>query len=146
MENTMKLSEAIRLGAMLRPQAYGTYFSFSLSASCAIGAALEARYGLETAKKVIEVEATLPWPDLDLERVVECPAINGGLMGPCLQMSNAMGSLIAHLNDVHRWTRERIADWVEEQEKLQAQAKESAKAEIRQTESIEAIEGVLAGA
>lgn len=36
----MRLSEAIRLGAMLKPQGFGSYFRHG--ATCAMGAAIEA--------------------------------------------------------------------------------------------------------
>jgi hypothetical protein len=31
----------------------------------------------------------------------------------CIQEELPLGLMIMHLNDRHRWTRERIADWVE---------------------------------
>lgn len=103
----LKLSEAIRLGAMLRPQARGGYFV--KGGSCAIGAALEA-IGMNS--KCLDAGPALSrWP---LARnVVPCPQ--------CLDSGTAW-SMAAHLNDHHQWTREQIADWVatvEAQDELQ---------------------------
>jgi len=102
----MKLSEAIRLGSMLRPQAKGGYFMND--GSCAIGAAADAigcqeidRRG--SAWRLIGLLGR-HWPWLlriDLRSCVACTAS---------QLSRH--DQIAHLNDAHGWTRERIADWV----------------------------------
>ena len=97
----MTLSEAIRLGAMLHPQCFewleGKDHGGVTVETCALGAAKVAGY-----------------PIRDLDRwsqaaVITCPACGiswwGGL-GRCLY------GAIEHLNDVHRWTREAIADFV----------------------------------
>jgi hypothetical protein len=91
----MKLSEAIRLGAMLHPQCYGMSMRFATGsdrviATCALGAAEAAGYswGLEGNRQM-----------------VRCP------LDAAVSMS--LSAMIAHLNDVHLWTREAIADWVE---------------------------------
>lgn len=98
----MRLSDAIRLGAMLRPQAFRGLFADH--GSCALGAALDAigagidlggRYPLdrfEGAPAIREVEIPC-----------RCPWYMGGL---------PLDTAIVHLNDSHHWTRERIADWV----------------------------------
>jgi hypothetical protein len=88
----MKLSEAIRLGAMMKPQAFN---DGTLGASCALQAAAE----------VLGVDR---WDYLEQEypfttTVVECPE--------CAQRAGLFDTLW-HLNDDHRWTRERIADFV----------------------------------
>ena len=93
----MKLSEAIRLGSMLMPQCYGRNHvidSYGKEvASCAIGAAADAigEDGLFTKMKSINIRVGCP----------ECT------------INYTLSSAVVCLNDVHHWTRERIADWVE---------------------------------
>jgi hypothetical protein len=102
----MKLSEAIRLGAMLKSQAFGELGD--AIGTCALGAAYEARgvsfYG--------EMDDLPPdWYPL-LVNTRECCPVCG--------RRDLIGSVIAEcLNDAHRWTRERIADWVETMERAQ---------------------------
>lgn len=91
----MKLSEAIRLGATLRPQVRGV--TRNARGSCALGAALEA----------IGVDGT--YTDvLDhfpiSRRYVACPVD---------YVEHVLVGVIRMLNDDHGWSRERIADWVE---------------------------------
>lgn len=91
----MKLSEAMRLGAMLHPQHF--YAAWMLDdrqeilATCALGAANVAGY---------EDDGFALW-------AATCPV--------CANLApwHNVSSIIAHLNDDHRWTRETIADWVE---------------------------------
>lgn len=91
----MKLSEAIRLGAMLHPQCYGTTREWRgemIVATCALGGAREAGYK----------------DDFNYSLTPRCPA------EPCFsrQCTMPLPNLLAHLNDYHRWTRERIADFM----------------------------------
>lgn len=95
----MRLSEAIRLGAMIRPQTY--FYWFHDGGSCAIGAALEAVGAAVYSDCFFRTGAPKAW---EWSRMtVACPA--------CEQQDQAQEHL-RHLNNVHRWTRERIADWV----------------------------------
>lgn len=97
---SLRLSEAIRLGAMLRPQAYGHLFRISDGTSCAFGAAFEARgIAFGTSLDMVPWRQWWTW----LPNSVACPA--------CAQ-ENYAADQIVHLNNDHRWTRERIADWV----------------------------------
>ena len=117
----MRLSEAIRLGATMKPQGFGRILSADWDATCAIGAAIDALdlwdqsrdpkfeelYGATgsrggRATKVIDLPRD--W-QLALATHASCPACDG--------VSGTLGGLIPHLNDCHRWTRERIADFVE---------------------------------
>lgn len=101
----MKLSDAIRLGALLHPQCFGMLWeqnlNLQLRATCALGAAYHAagivRHGCVDVR---DAEATFPI----MAREVECP-------GGCGRVENC-GDTVAHLNDDHRWSREQIADWV----------------------------------
>ena len=102
----MRLSEAIRLGAMSRPQAFGIFFSKDTGGTCALGAALEAIGGLDeddplSVKHNLLLRRRFPV----LLQPLSCPACGGDIGGD--EMS------LAHLNDTHKWSRERIADWLE---------------------------------
>lgn len=83
----MKLSEAIRLGAMLGPQCKGSYRL--RDATCALGAAA--------------IAMNCQCRDL----VTLFPEI--GRLGEC-----GLGSKIAELNDFQDYSREQIADWLVE--------------------------------
>jgi hypothetical protein len=109
----MKLSEAIRLGSMIRPQAFG--YIFSNSGSCALGAVYEASGILAFDDDVTLLEETGQRLDQAfplLKASVSCPVAMR-----CFR--NGVGETIVHLNDWHRWTREQIADWVEQIEQQQ---------------------------
>lgn len=104
----MKLSEAIRLGAMLRPQ--GTGVLFAQGRSCAFGAALEA-----VGVTVVEFADAHDfgdkspgnlWPWLKTTEV--CHPETGRL--------GRAGDIVVSLNNRHGWTREQIAEWVASQE------------------------------
>lgn len=91
----MKLSEAIRLGAMLRPQVFGDYFISG--GSCAVGAAAEACGIAESGTQRF--------------RVFEHSHVSV-FARSCPVCGFPPSNVVVHLNDWHRWTRERIADWV----------------------------------
>jgi len=94
----MKLSEAIRLGAMLNPQGFGhnrIYGPDGTKFTCALGAAEEAGYNF----------AGILTGPLVFHPPIKCPAC------ACYFYSE-VPVMIVHLNDLHRWTREGIADWV----------------------------------
>lgn len=101
----MKLSEAIRLGAMLKPQAFGALYGElavvspgdvlglrAIATSCALGAAHDAGW-----------RGTVP------NITPCCPVCSGRSYAP----AGPVAATVMHLNDGHRWTREQIADWVE---------------------------------
>jgi hypothetical protein len=100
----MRLSEAIRLGAMLRPQVFHAFRT--ARGTCAFGAAVDAvGLTLDASDPAAIADALIgQWPWLQGKRV-RCPEctrrrVPGAVISECL-------------NDEHRWTRERIADWVE---------------------------------
>jgi len=93
----MRMSEAMRLGAMLRPQAFGVQWDGV--GTCAMGAAFEAAHG--SANYVGEVFH--PWPRLFALRVAS-PVTYDGV--------SWFRDVVTQLNDCHGWTRERIADWI----------------------------------
>lgn len=98
----MKLSEAIRLGSMLKPQCFGSYFGVGLAkeSSCAMGAAMDAI----NAKSIPYIE---DWQWITYT-TAKCPHSWASKHCPSI-----VHSIITHLNDSHRWTREAIADWVQ---------------------------------
>ena len=104
----MRLSLAIRLGAMMRPQEFNMVFKRNDDGqycSCAIGAAAEAIGTLPNDNNQGLQEAVAAFPLL-LEYVMSpTPTPNG-------PYKETVWCIIAELNNSH-WTRERIADWVE---------------------------------
>jgi len=122
MEN-MRLSEAIRLGAAMKGQVRGVFYSIQhgVPATCAWGAAFDAVGKLEEINSylgpiIYSVTFDKAVNDMGWKETAKaetfCPA--------CARQQNRTGSilsLIVHLNDCHRWTREAIANWVEQQER-----------------------------
>ncbi len=96
---TLRLSEAIRIGASMRPQTKpGECGPFSRGHSCALGAAYEAIGGQYSGTM-----STTP----------VCDALAAlGMFGT--REDELVGSIIIK-NDHGGWTRERIADWLEAQ-------------------------------
>jgi hypothetical protein len=99
----MKLSEAIRLGSMNGPQVFGRLGDFS-GGTCAQGAAVLAIGLMPDAFKGISIQARF----IDAFPVSVIP-----VRCPECETRNVAGNVMAHLNNDHKWTRERIADWVE---------------------------------
>jgi hypothetical protein len=97
----MTLSDAIRLGSMIRPQAFE--WLFSDGGSCALGAALEAT-GTEYRANCFMEDAMNSMPAEWQMGATVCPA--------CPACSSRI-LIITHLNDSHKWTREAIAAWLE---------------------------------
>lgn len=108
------LSDAIIAGALLRPQAFGSYFSGrtrSDACSCSLGGAFEVTFPdapLANYAVVINFDKfAAAYPILASEEQVYCPECAGEQVitfNPC--------NLFIHLNDEHRWTRERVAEYV----------------------------------
>jgi len=96
-EGPMKLSEAIRLGAMMMPQAFRTLLTDD--GACALGAALLA-VGAQPEEAVRSALNRWPWASTVS---ADCPRCG---------RSRTVFRVITHLNDRHRWTREQIAKWV----------------------------------
>lgn len=100
----MRLSEAIRLGAMLKPQAFEGPSAVPLkyqTRTCALAAAADA-LGLRELNIWFR---PWPWPWVnDEHRQRVCPVCTTDQLHPA--------GVIAHLNDHHHWAREVIADFV----------------------------------
>lgn len=111
----MRLSEAIRLGAMMRPQAKEDLFVGGHS--CALGAAYEAIGLMTPDTDRCNNPSSWHWRTRDafplLEEKVSCP------IGDCWRTPDDLAYVTTHLNDEHGWTREAIADWVESVEREQ---------------------------
>lgn len=93
----MRLSEAIQLGAMMKPQAFRALFTDDRA--CALGGALLA-VGAVREPALRSVRNRWPWV---LTVSADCPSC--GRSGPVF-------GVITHLNDHHRWPREQVAAWV----------------------------------
>jgi hypothetical protein len=120
----MKLSEAIRLGAMLRPQGFGDFYpvitcvhvdevdgvwskqEISTMSSCALGAAMEAVRSRPVADDMALDTLRFYWPwafeMTDSWRTAS----------PSTARAFRVTDMIFLLNDTQGWTREQIADWV----------------------------------
>lgn len=104
----MKLSEAIRLGAMLRPQGFGRFFTGNARIgrrSCALGAAGEAA-GILNA-----TAATRKWED-SWELQKRFPILATRVYGTSSDIHTVQG-VIQQMND-DGMSREEIARWVEQ--------------------------------
>ena len=96
----MKLSEAIRLGAMLSPQGRGNKALIG-EHRCALGSALEAiGYKGKIDGAYGYIRETWPFSD-------------GYVLYPVMEIELPIWNIIWKLNDINRWAREQIADWVE---------------------------------
>ena len=93
----MRLSEAIQLGAMMTPQAFRTLFKGD--GACALGAAMLA-VGVAPEQAGRSLRKRWPWA---FAVSVNCPSCG---------RSHLVCQVIVHLNDDHRWTREKIGAWV----------------------------------
>jgi hypothetical protein len=105
------LSDAIRIGATLRPQTFNSWF-FN-GKSCAMGAAIEGLTGefcdgidLVSRERLDDLEEVLHrrYQPI-LKQRLECPH--------CPREREFLSDLIIHLNDTHKLTREVIADFVQ---------------------------------
>ena len=111
----MRLSEAIRLGAMISPQTRGHFFRRAVSdkesviATCALGAAALA-VGGSVFNGNIARPAYSTWPIL--RRVVADTELPPAIAGA--RRSLRLADVIIMLNDKEAWTRTQIADWVEQ--------------------------------
>lgn len=94
------VADHLRLGATIRPQ--GRLEWFHDGKSCALGAIAEA-IGFPYR------EETSHWDEL----VARFPILARRVKNPVTHRTDAMITVVFHLNDGDRWTREHIADWVE---------------------------------
>ena len=107
----MRLSEAIRLGALLKPQAFEKLFDGH--GTCAIGSAMDACGDALSAYFCNAIQDEIihqRWPVLG-QAGVRCPACWAGQYVEHGSSDNVLCN-ITTLNDRHYWTREQIAEWV----------------------------------
>lgn len=88
----MRLGDAIREGCKIYPnQAFRQYYNDEDVAACAMGAA---QAGAKAGGYTID----------GLADPTVCPE--------CSRLASLDG-IVVHINDIHLWTRERIADWAD---------------------------------
>lgn len=117
----MKLSDAILLGSTLNKQTFGSFMDEY--GTCAMGAAYRA-VGVANPQECTEEEFQnicyqyWNWVDDDpFVQLVRCPASKRSMLGifgaehQCVYTDDVV-QIIYHLNDMHQWTREQIAEWV----------------------------------
>lgn len=106
----MTLADAMRKGSEQVPQAFRTLFDGDehvITGACALGAALLGVYGPAVYYKSSEVAALADAFGSVLRRNVSFPCSCGeGKVA-------ALEEVVFHLNDHARWSRERIADWLD---------------------------------
>ena len=105
----MYLSEAIRIGAAIKPQTFGAY-SDNVG-TCALGAMWDA---FRTQPAVVQnrlFNEAFMFAEQEMTLKENCPAC-----GLNRKFPNNQHNLIPHLNDYHKWSREAIADWLETME------------------------------
>lgn len=130
----MKLSEAIRAGAKIRPQGFGSFFPvvrrwFGVKReklSCAMGAAFEGgscKTKIETVSRAfIGREGQLIQAGETVESVYPhdewVPVLTLTQSCPQCEKQDNVNNVIQHLNDDHKWKREEIALWVARMEEV----------------------------
>jgi hypothetical protein len=101
----LALADAIRAGARRRrEQMFGAYFD-GTERSDALGSAYEGIYRLPADASGIRPKGIYKFFNCLDDRVRRCPE-------PGCVKQHLLDSLIIHLNDDHRWIRERIAAYI----------------------------------
>ena len=122
-EPVLALSAAILAGATVRAQGFGSLFRVAATGttSCALGAACEgaglvdvAAMGTLPARLGAANTADRTWPLLRAAppSVLPCRCRAAEVLHTEGADSCDVAGAITHLNDKHRWPRERIAKWV----------------------------------
>lgn len=121
----MRVSEAMRLGAMLDGQAFNTLQDEG-GRTCAIGAALKALTGAATWTPA--GEEAMHW--MTFTGRMTCPA--------CDLIEWHVHNLVVHLNNHHRWPRHQIADWLQTVEEVREvdEVRETAAMPVEKKESV----------
>lgn len=108
----MTLSRAIREGAKLHHQAVEDYIVRRPDGeytTCAMGAAAEVIYGFDATVAFLE-NNTRP---LSHEIARSCGVERLRVDNPVDYRSDYVVNVVVALNDLHMWSREAIADWLE---------------------------------
>lgn len=108
MDKINTLGDAIRVGSLKKPQCCGlkkTNSDFQIIATCALGSALDAINELDSDKNTLEAcEILQERFNVDMSEIHLSPI--KGVMGE-------LKEVIVYLNDTTKWSREKIADWVD---------------------------------
>ena len=104
----MKLSEAIRLNGMMKPQGWGPGSMVSLDAPCALGGALQSIGKQPKHEREAYGAIAENWAFARKPAKCPCGSDHCAIQGKKLDIA----IVIALLNDYHGWTRDQIADWV----------------------------------
>lgn len=124
---TLRLSDAIRIGAMLRPR--GVCALLEAGRTCALGAALDAIGYYRPEQSYVGCLSSAEWRQLS----ARWPLLAMDVRSPADGHERQLSDTIIYLNDSHEWSRERIADWVESLER-QSSSGEGSGSEKKQTE------------
>lgn len=109
MTQQMKLSEAMRLGGMATDQGHGPDSIISDTAPCALGA----------ARCAIGLQVKRP-EDAYRELEERFPILRARVSPPWnVDYVESLTGIVWMLNDYYHWSRERIADFVEQIERAQ---------------------------
>lgn len=108
----MNLSEAIRLGCKMTKPTCNKYIELGGGEikACALGAASVSLGHDYCRPRHMANALTEAYPFLAERSPVRCPDCEPNNYRYILPLR----LMITHLNDDHRWTRERIADWLED--------------------------------
>lgn len=115
-----RLSDAILKGAKLRPQAHGQFYF--QGRSCVLGAAMEGAFGADEFAMYVNA-GTAQTPGFALRALMLkletlYPVLNDLWTRPCpvcgyppawAMVTPPLRNWLIHLNDDHKWSRERIA-------------------------------------
>ena len=125
---TMRLSEAIRLGAMALPPVKGPIFARDKDwacGACAIGAPLFALYGHD-ALRLLDAREDCCVSATRRLLAARCPVAELTVTNPATGSNDNIITVMVTLFEIHGWTRESIADWVAtieaQQEQIEAPA------------------------
>lgn len=100
-DKNIPLSELIRIGSKVTNQCTRSYAQPDFRATCAVGAAYFAKTGGD-------------WPEMGKDVRGELGLVlDDFCVHPLSKKQGQIFNTITHLNDVHGWSRERIADWLE---------------------------------
>jgi hypothetical protein len=99
----VRLSEALLMLGMTKPQGFGNEGLISVDTPCAIGGALQiiGRQPEDLMPAYRIFREAWPWT----EKMTVCPVCQH-------ERTDQIKSIIWHLNDLHEWTRAQIAEWV----------------------------------
>jgi hypothetical protein len=110
----MKISEAIRKGSQNGPQLLGFQGNDNGSGGTCVYGAMVAGLGYKVPKTIYQEEMPLLYAPCvcPVEKHCQVPYTSGNRVTGFQPMQ--LFQVMVHLNNDHRWTRERIADWVEQ--------------------------------